>query len=84
LENSLVSQGAELMVFGMGTVIIFLALLVVATTGMSKVVTRFFPVAEPVVPPKKNLPPAAADKQTLVAVITAAIHQHRQAKKPRQ
>ena len=40
MQNTLVQQGIELMLFGMGTVFIFLALLVVVTTVMSALVER--------------------------------------------
>ena len=77
MQSDIVSLGVELMLFGMGTVVVFLALLVVMTTMMSWSVARFFP--DPVVPeatPRKA-PVAAADDRQLVAAITAAIHQHR-------
>ena len=79
MQPDIVGQGVELMLYGMGTVVIFLAALVVATTAMSRVVTRFFP--EPVAveePPARRSPAAqgAADPQ-LVAVISAAIAEHR-------
>jgi oxaloacetate decarboxylase gamma subunit len=39
-EHSLVTQGLELMVFGMGVVFVFLAMLVVVTNLMSKLVNN--------------------------------------------
>ena len=75
------AQGVELMLYGMGTVVLFLALLVVATTGMSGIVYRFFP--QPELPPvttrehKADKVVAAELDPGVVAVITAAIHQHR-------
>ena len=42
MQNDLMQQGIELMLYGMGTVFTFLALLIVATTLMSAVITRFF------------------------------------------
>ena len=47
------------MVFGMGFVVVFLTLLVFATTGMSKVVGKFFPEA-PAQPKAKKTAPAAS------------------------
>ena len=41
--DSLISQGLELMLYGMGTVILFLGLLVLAITLMSWLLRRFFP-----------------------------------------
>ena len=73
MEANLIDQGVELMLFGMGTVIVFLSLLVVVTSTMSALVQRYLP--EPPPPePGSNQPVADA---TLLAVITAAIHQHR-------
>jgi oxaloacetate decarboxylase gamma subunit len=65
------------MLFGMGTVVVFLALLVVATTAMSRAVTRFFPEPEVAEPAPRAAAPAAADDQQLVAVISAALAIHR-------
>lgn len=82
-SQALLSEAFVLLVLGMGTVFVFLALLVVVTTFMSSLLTRYAPAP----PPKasaSNLPPAAgvppAD-QTLLAVIGAAIHAHRRSTK---
>jgi oxaloacetate decarboxylase gamma subunit len=77
MENIL-SEGLELMVFGMGFVIVFLTLLVFATTGMSKVVSKYFPEA-PAVPKAKKAAPAApaGNSDELIAVMTAAVHKYR-------
>ena len=40
MEQDLVSQGIELTLFGMGTVVVFLTLLVFITSGMSALVER--------------------------------------------
>jgi oxaloacetate decarboxylase gamma subunit len=70
VENNLISDGIELMLFGMGTVVLFLTLLVFVTTSMSALVERFLP------PP----PPPASTDSKLTAVISAALHQHRASK----
>ena len=75
METSLIGQGVELMLFGMGTVIAFLTLLVLATMLMSALVERFLPEPPPQVP-GSSLSAAAVDPTTL-AIISAAIHQHR-------
>ena len=73
----MISQGLDLMLFGMGTVFVFLTLLVAVTGAMSTTVSKFAtpPVAEPTA-----TPPAAANQPVepkVIAVIQAAIDQHR-------
>ena len=71
MENNLVNDGVELMLFGMGTVIVFLTLLVFVTTAMSALVQRFLP------PPPPATAEPTADRDRLMAVISAAVHKHR-------
>ena len=77
MQGDIVSQGVELMLYGMGTVIVFLAALVVATTFMSRVITRHFPEPQPELKAPVPRAPAAGTDPQVVAAITAAIHQHR-------
>ena len=65
METSLLNQGLELMLVGMGTVFVFLTLLVIAMSLMAAVVKRSTPSATE----------AVSDEE--VAAITAAIAQHR-------
>lgn len=80
-SSDLMEEGVELMLLGMGSVFIFLILLVILTTLMSKVIGRYFP--EPIAAPagqKAAAKPAGkageVDEQT-IAIISAAIRQHR-------
>ncbi len=66
MEADLLTQGVELMLVGMGTVFVFLTLLVGATTLMSRVIIRLQPE-----------PPGAEESAEEVAAITAAITRHR-------
>ncbi|NOX49088.1 MAG: OadG family protein [Gammaproteobacteria bacterium] len=66
----LLSAGVELMMVGMGTVFLFLTLLVFATVAMSRVVGRFFPSVD-----GSTRNPSAREEE--VAAITAAIVLHR-------
>lgn len=68
MEGDLLEQGLELMLAGMGTVFVFLTVLVFATTGMSALVRRFQPVEA-----------GAGDSPTEeeVAAITVAVALHR-------
>lgn len=71
----LLSNATTLMVLGMGTVFVFLTLLVLLTSLMSTLVNRYVPQPVPLQPDANTLPPSA--DQTLLAVISAAIHAHR-------
>lgn len=79
MQDNLMQQGIELMIYGMGTVFVFLAVLIVVTTTMSKIVQRFFPDApEPVLTTTpRSAPVAAENDEQLLAVITAAVHKYR-------
>jgi oxaloacetate decarboxylase gamma subunit len=63
------------MLLGMGTVFVFLALLVVVTTIMSTLVEKYGPVQP--AGPKHPGATGELDEATLFAVISAAIHAHR-------
>jgi oxaloacetate decarboxylase gamma subunit len=69
--NPLMASGVELMLVGMGTVFVFLTLLVIATTLMSRIVLR-------IAPPQPDAPADGQSDATLVAVIAAAIAKHRE------
>lgn len=80
-SSDLMEKGVELLLLGMGSVFIFLILLVVVTTLMSKAIGRYFP--EPIAVPagkksaaKPQGKSGEVDAQT-IAVISAAIRQHR-------
>lgn len=77
MQDTLMQQGTDLMLFGMGSVCVFLTLLVIATGIMSSIIQRFFP--DPVVPlaPSKASAPAGVDDPRLLAIIQAAIDKHR-------
>lgn len=79
MQATLLEQGLDLMLFGMGTVFVFLALLVVSTAVMSKVVVRFFPEAipEPVAPRSRSARPKNEVSTKTLAIIKGAIAQHR-------
>ncbi|WP_111640456.1 OadG family protein [Marinimicrobium alkaliphilum] len=85
MQEDVMEQGLDLMLYGMGTVLTFLTLLVVATLVMSFIVRRFFAEPEPAMPKERagqsqSAPAAAVDDKTL-AIIKAAIAQHRDKQK---
>jgi oxaloacetate decarboxylase gamma subunit len=65
MQATLMDQGVTLMLVGMGTVFVFLTLLVAMMSIMAQVITRLTPAAEE----------AVSDEE--VAAISAAIAQHR-------
>ena len=68
MDNGLFLEGIRLMLVGMGTVIVFLSLLVVATNVMSRLVARYLPE------PKAAVAEPGPDE---VAAIAAAIARYR-------
>ncbi len=83
MQDTLMQQGLELLLFGMGTVFFFLTLLVIVTSAMSQLVLRYAPAPvvqerrSPVVSSPEAIPTTIADDTQLVAVISAAIQQYR-------
>lgn len=72
--TELMYSGVELAILGMGTVFIFLGVLVAATMTMSRIVLSMAPV--PVAPPPSVQAPAGTDRR-LIAAIGAAVERYR-------
>ena len=70
----LIEQGVDLMLYGMGTVFVFLTLLVIITALMSAVVQRWLPDNEMDVSSSKAESNVDA---RIVAIIEAALAKHR-------
>jgi oxaloacetate decarboxylase gamma subunit len=80
MQEAIVAQGVELMLYGMGTVVLFLGLLVLVTTAMSRLLRRYFPEAppSPVHPGARTaVASVPGPHPDVVAAISAAIHRHR-------
>lgn len=83
MSDTLMQQGVDLMLYGMGSVVVFLTLLVIAMVLMSGSIKRWFP--EPKAPLESNnrkpsnatRPKAGQVDDKTLAVIKAAIEQHR-------
>ncbi|MCR5732728.1 MAG: OadG family protein [Sphaerochaetaceae bacterium] len=76
---SQVGDGFILLVLGMGTVFVFLTILIFATTAMSKIVAKIAPAKAPA-PVKKSAPKAAAagaQDAEVAAAIAAAYARNR-------
>ncbi|SMF07844.1 oxaloacetate decarboxylase, gamma subunit [Alteromonadaceae bacterium Bs31] len=77
MKENLWQQGLDLMLYGMGTVFVFLTLLVICTILMSTLLRRFLgEEPEPVVARVDTASAESVSPKTL-AVIQAAIHAHR-------
>jgi oxaloacetate decarboxylase gamma subunit len=77
--DSLVSQGINLAIFGMGTVFVFLTVLIFATRLMSYLVNRFSiekSDSDSNSPHDLDSRPTEPTAQT-IAIITAALQEHR-------
>jgi oxaloacetate decarboxylase gamma subunit len=66
MTNSLINEGLELMLVGMSTVFVFLTLLVMVTTLMSRMVMR-----------RQSTSTAADITDEEIAAITVAVARHR-------
>ena len=74
---SLMEQGIQMMAFGMGTVFVFLTLLIFATKTMSHLVLRYFPEKQSEAPISQAKAEGENHSPALIAAITAAVHAHR-------
>ena len=77
--DQLLWDGINLMALGMGAVFVFLSLLVLTTTLMSKIVIHYTPPESDasVTPVIAGPQPNQVSDGQLLAVISAAIHRHR-------
>ena len=74
METNLVMEGFKFMGLGMGTVFLFLIVMIISMNVMSSVVHKFFPEPQASAP----VAPAKKDDKKIIAAITAAIAHHRQ------
>ncbi|MDB4000904.1 OadG family protein [bacterium] len=78
MEPTLITQGMDLMLYGMGTVFTFLTLLVGITSLMSLVVNRLAPEEAEVVTASASLAASQGSVEPrIVKAIQAALDQHR-------
>jgi len=78
-DPELLQDGLALMALGMGFVFVFLTVLVISVTLMSKLIGRFQPAPVATGSAKAAAKPAVADGQDAetIAVISAAVHRYR-------
>ena len=78
MEVNYIFEGLKIMLLGMGTVFMFLIIMIVMMNIMSTVVHRFFPEPNDT----ENTPsPVQENSAKKIAAITAAIIHHRQVTK---
>ncbi len=75
----IINQGTLLMVYGIGTVFVFLCTLIVAMSAMSLLLNRFFPQQENI-EPSTSANNTMSDNAKILPILQAAIDQHRQQK----
>jgi len=74
METNLILEGFKFMGLGMGTVFVFLVIMIVCMNIMSTVIDKFFSEPEVSATPSVS---ASNDNKKVVAAITAAIKHHR-------
>jgi oxaloacetate decarboxylase gamma subunit len=75
METNLILEGLKFMGLGMGTVFVFLIIMIFFMNMMSSIIDKFFPE------PKASEEPSVSaqqDNKKIVAAITAAIKHHRE------
>ena len=75
MEANLIMEGVKFMILGMGTVFVFLIVLIACMNMMSTIINRYFPEPQPSADVQAQ---GSQDKKKIVAAITAAIKYHRQ------
>lgn len=71
-------ESIKIMFLGMGTVFLFLIIMVLLTKIMSKIIQRYFPEAIKIVEPLRPVQQAVAssDAKAKVAAVVAVMHHH--------
>ncbi len=78
METNLVMEGIKFMFLGMGTVFVFLGILIACMNIMSSIIDKFFPEPKAQDTSSSSSAQAQPDNKKIVAAITAAIAHHRQ------
>jgi len=75
MDTNLIAEGFKFMALGMGTVFLFLIILIFLMNAMSIIIHKFFPEPEPL---ESGTTKKANNNTKVIAAITAAIAHHRQ------
>lgn len=77
MPSDILSESFQLLIYGMGTVFIFLYILVLVTTAMSRLVLRFAPEPEPVIAKKRQSAKVTAVEPDMLKAIGLAVQEYR-------
>jgi len=75
METNLIVEGFKFMGLGMGTVFLFLIIMIISMNLMSIIIHKFFPEVEESTTPTDS---DTKDNKKVIAAITAAISHHRE------
>jgi oxaloacetate decarboxylase gamma subunit len=76
MYHDIFNESIQLLIYGMGTVFVFLYILILATQTMSRLVLRFTPEVESAPPVKPKSPTPNVDPN-VVAAIGLAVQEYR-------
>ena len=76
METNLIIEGVKFMFLGMGTVFVFLVVMIACMNIMSSIINRYFP--EPQLSEDTTTSNSQANNKKIIAAITAAIKYHRE------
>jgi oxaloacetate decarboxylase gamma subunit len=80
METNLVAEGLKFMALGMGTVLVFLIIMIVFMILQAKIINRFLPEPQTSQPDTATTQQKKQSVNNKVAAITAAIMHHNQSK----
>ncbi len=75
METNLIIEGLKFMALGMGTVFIFLIILIAVMNAMSTIIHKFFPEPQANIETHQT---GTKDNKKIIAAISAAITHHRE------
>ena len=76
MYHDIFNESIQLLIYGMGTVFVFLYILILATQTMSRLVLRFMPEVESAAAVKRKSPAPNVDPN-VVAAIGLAVQEYR-------
>ena len=77
MQGDILNESIQLLIYGMGTVFIFLFILILATTAMSRLIARYAPEPAPVVPAKRQVKTVQSVDPDVLQAIGLAVQEYR-------